>query len=85
MESTETGKEEIESYGQREVGELMSQEVLWGSGANNKELWATSSKTNIRRNEDALLLHQVWHVICCAQVKRGGKTELCGGESPEKR
>ena len=46
-------------------------EDLWGSRANNKELWATSSKTNIKRNEDVFLLCRVWQAICCAQVKRG--------------
>ena len=53
---------------------------LWGSRANNKELWATSSKTNVKRNEDVFLLCQLWQAICCAQVKRG--KQLCGREPP---
>lgn len=53
MESTQTGNEKTESYGQGEAGRLMSQWVLWGIKANNKELLAIiSSKTNIRRNQD---------------------------------
>ena len=53
---------------------------LWGSRANNEELWATSSKTNVKRNEDVFLLCQLWQAICCAQVKRG--KQLCGREPP---
>lgn len=54
MECKQTGYEEIESHGQGEVGGLMTQQVLWGSEPNNKELQATiSSKINKRRrNED---------------------------------
>lgn len=54
MECKQAGYEEIESHGQGEVGGLMTQQVLWGSEPNNKELQATiSSKINKRRrNED---------------------------------